>query len=68
MLLEAGADANVEDSAGRTPVFSAVEQGHQHIVHILSQHGADLNYQVQCTDSVSIKLTYTIHNIKINYA
>lgn len=45
MLLELGSNPNVlEISRQLTPLLLAVEQGHERIVELLLQHGADLDY------------------------
>ena len=42
-LLEAGADADIADNEGFTPLHTAVEHRHQDVVAILLAHGADPN-------------------------
>ena len=42
-LLERGADPNVPDSIGRTPLHAAVETGKADLVKALLEHGADPN-------------------------
>ena len=43
LLLEEGADPNVPDSVGRTPLHAAVETGRADLVKSLLAHGADPN-------------------------
>ncbi|KAH0621710.1 hypothetical protein JD844_023301 [Phrynosoma platyrhinos] len=42
-LLKSGADPNVKDYAGWTPLHEACNHGHKEIVELLLQHGALLN-------------------------
>jgi ankyrin repeat protein len=43
MLLDAGADVNVRDRHGESPLQWAVVAGHVDIVHVLVDAGADIN-------------------------
>jgi ankyrin repeat protein len=38
-----GADPNLRDSVGRSPLFFAAAQGHTRFVNILLEHGAEVN-------------------------
>ena len=40
MLVAIGADVNVNDDSGRTPLRRAKEKGHTEIVEFLCKHGA----------------------------
>jgi hypothetical protein len=42
-FLDLGANVNVGDEKGRTPVFGAARNGHVDVVSVLVSHGADLN-------------------------
>ena len=44
-LLQAGADPNAEDSAGQTPLYSAIKWQQRDVVRILLEAGADPNYR-----------------------
>lgn len=46
LLLEAGADPNLPDSIGRTPLHGAVETGRVDLVRALLAHGADPNVRL----------------------
>ncbi len=43
VLLDAGADANIQDDDGITPIFKASEQGYVKVVALLLAHQADPN-------------------------
>ena len=43
LLVEKGADVNLEDKYGQTCVFYAIRQGHYDIVHYLLKHGLNVN-------------------------
>ena len=43
MLLRSGADINVRDKDGKTPLMIAVINGHQPLVEVLLEHNADLS-------------------------
>ena len=43
LLLDHGADVNVKDEDGETPLFCASNNGHKEIVKLLLEHGADVN-------------------------
>jgi ankyrin repeat protein len=40
VLLSHGADPNIKDKEGRTPLAIATEEGHKGLVELLKQHGA----------------------------
>jgi len=42
MLLELGANPNIQDFYGQTPLHLAVIQGNVRMIHLLKKHGADL--------------------------
>ena len=42
-LLENGANANVTDKLGVTPLIAATRKGQRDVVAVLLQHGADVN-------------------------
>lgn len=44
-VLEFGADANIRDGAGATPLFPAVREGHGEIVDLLFEHGANPHFR-----------------------
>jgi hypothetical protein len=46
VLLEAGADPNVKDERGCTPLYNATRFGHIDVVKVLLEAGADLNAKV----------------------
>jgi len=43
LLISQGADVNVKDSAGQTPLNYAARKGHKEIVELLLANGADVN-------------------------
>lgn len=43
LLISQGADVNVKDSAGQTPLHYAARKGHKEIVELLLANGADVN-------------------------
>jgi ankyrin repeat protein len=45
LLVQKGADLNVQDQDSRTPLHLACDGGHLNIVELLVQKGADLNVQ-----------------------
>jgi cytohesin len=45
LLLEHGADPNIQDNNGRTPLHWAAWKGHLEVVELLLEHGADPNVQ-----------------------
>jgi len=46
LLLQSGANANVEDANGKTPLYWAAKKGHQKVVNILlSSKSVDVNYK-----------------------
>jgi ankyrin repeat protein len=49
LLVERGADVNLPDTDGYTPLMSAADQGNKRIVLLLLDHGADIN---------AVELTY----------
>ena len=51
LLLKAGADADLEDSNGRTPLSYAAAEGEEGVVRLLLEHGVnpDSRDQDQCT-------------------
>ena len=51
MLVELGADVNVQATGGWSPLHLAAANGHVEVVNTLVQHGADVN--VQKTDGSS---------------
>ncbi|MFM1655496.1 ankyrin repeat domain-containing protein [Brevibacillus sp. B_LB10_24] len=51
-LLEQGADVNVRDSRGRTPVMTATYGGHTEAVKTLIDAGADINIRDDRSDNV----------------
>ena len=42
-LLENGANSNVADKFGVTPLIAATRKGQRDVVTVLLQHGADVN-------------------------
>ncbi len=48
LLLEKGADFNLTDKYGNTPLNSAVFNGHIQIVKLLLEKGADVNLKDIC--------------------
>jgi ankyrin repeat protein len=54
LLLDAGADVNIQDSAaensGETPLISASKMGHIGIVRLLLKNGADVNAQASAAE------------------
>ena len=47
LLVKANADLNMADGDGWTPLFHATEEGHEAVVKILVEAGADLNKTVR---------------------
>jgi ankyrin repeat protein len=45
LLLERGADPNVKDDDGKTPLHYAAWKGHHKVVELLLEHGANPNIQ-----------------------
>ncbi|XP_067285696.1 fibronectin type 3 and ankyrin repeat domains 1 protein [Pseudorasbora parva] len=45
LLISAGADVNVQDRDGKTPLMVAVLNNYEHLVKMLLEKGADLNIQ-----------------------
>ena len=43
LLLDEGADPNIADRYGETPLLLAAEEGHQNVVQLLIANGADAN-------------------------
>lgn len=39
-LIDNGAEVNMKDKSGRTPLFIAIENGHEEVVDLLRKHGA----------------------------
>ena len=57
LLLERGADVNLPDSKGCTPVFTACQRGHFPLVRLLvGQYGADINMKTRWGESPLIAL------------
>jgi ankyrin repeat protein len=53
-LLEMGLDVNALSSIGFTPVQDAVREGHPAMIRLLSQHGANLDYQATHASDMDI--------------
>ncbi len=53
LLLAAGADINVENEFGVTPLYLAIKSGQKDVVHLLLESGADPNY-VDAVDKQAI--------------
>jgi cytohesin len=49
--LDAGADVNVKDAAGGTPLYSAAYDGHKEVVKLLIANGADVNVKNKFDDT-----------------
>ena len=49
--LDAGADVNVKDAAGGTPLYSAAYDGHKEVVKLLIVNGADVNVKNKFDDT-----------------
>ncbi|KAL7972789.1 HET protein [Trichoderma sp. SZMC 28014] len=47
MLLARGADINLANGAGYTPLMLAIEKGHENIVKLLLERGANLSMEVE---------------------
>ena len=47
MLLEGGADVNLADDSGQTPIHVAAKYGHEALVCSLLQYGADPKVKVK---------------------
>lgn len=47
-LLAAGADPNMPDKKGLTPLMLATQRRHKNIVEVLLSHGADINAKLDC--------------------
>src|SRR5690606_42090976 len=45
ILLEAGADVNLQDSGGNTALMGVCFKGYPKVAELLTSHGADLNLQ-----------------------
>jgi ankyrin repeat protein len=50
-LLEKGANPNIQDEVGRTPLRNAAFKGHVDVVKLLLEHGADPNIQNEYGDT-----------------
>ncbi len=57
ILLDAGADVDMEDFEGETPLIVAASEGHIHIVDLLLSRGASLSEE----DDVSFELQSKIY-------
>jgi len=44
-LIEQGADINIENESGETPLFNACSSGNENLVKYLIEHGADINIE-----------------------
>jgi ankyrin repeat protein len=47
LLLEKGAELELKDNYGRTPLSLAAETGHEAVVRLLLEYGAELEFQGQ---------------------
>lgn len=54
-LIEHGADLNIPDNKGRTPIFHTVSEGHYQIVDYLISNGADINIK-DCEQNTLLRL------------
>jgi hypothetical protein len=57
-LLQRGADVNVLDKSGRSPLHRATEGGRIDIVQIVTQHNADVNLQNSDGDSALVLASF----------
>ncbi|XP_064653133.1 putative ankyrin repeat protein RF_0381 [Lineus longissimus] len=58
MLLDYGADVNIEDPRGGTPLSNAISAGNQsNLIKLLVTHGADVNHMTTGFDDPGVEVT-----------
>ena len=50
LLIQHGAEINLQDSVGSTALMLAAQEGHERVVDLLIRHGAEVNKQVSDGD------------------
>lgn len=64
LLLEAGADANVPDDEGTTPIFYAVDRENPELVRLLIAHGAEVDRPNGRGEKVSERARWASEEVK----
>lgn len=54
MLLSLGADPNIMEDSGWTPLLGAADEGHADIVKLLLEHGADIHQTIRGKDAAML--------------
>ena len=52
---ENGANSNLADKFGVTPLIAATRKGQRDVVAVLLQHGADVNLEVRAMHNLGVK-------------
>ena len=65
LLLKAGANANLQDDTGFTPLNTAAEHGHIEVMRLLLAHGADPNLACPSDQASTVNGQAPIHSAAI---